>query len=157
MMRPLRIAALAILAVGAVASLLLLVVPWLPSSDVTYDLYYAVAKARQELPLAAGAAVIGLLVVQALRATRSRGRWASAGLWLILFGAAGLLAFIAVQIGFDLQPKPRRHEELVHGHLPQLRLQTQFMLLASLAIIVGLVGGMLLWVLAYRLDRPRPR
>lgn len=151
-MRPLRVAALAVLFVGAATAI------WLCFGAFRFpfvvgpvdDAYHAVAKVRHELPFAVATGGAALLVYLAAGTGRSRGRWASVGLWLILVGAFSLLGLVAAEVDFG-QSSPGHYTE----SLDAFAIRTGLLLVSALLTFVGLVGGYLLWLLAYRLDRPR--
>ena len=147
MRRPLRIAALAILAVSLAAGLWLL----LGAPGLSNDPYYAAAHARHLLPFAGTSAAVALLVFVAGGAARSRGRWARLGLWLALIGAFLITASLVGQLGVPAT-YPRRYPQYDQAYLTQLLLLS----LAGVAGVLSLIAGGVLWLLSYRLDRRRP-
>lgn len=144
-MRPLRIAALAILMACIAAA------AWLYFGDPGMgDPYYAAAKARQGLPFVAATAAFAVLVFLAGGTARSRGRWAATGLWLALIGPFMVTASLLIEFAIPAA-HPRRYPEYGEAYLIQLQLLN----LAGMVGAVSLVAGGMLWLLSYRLDRVR--
>lgn len=142
----LRIAALVVTAAGLAASL------WLamgsPGGMGSGDPYYRLAYARQLLPFAGASAGVALMVLLASRTGRARGRFASIALWWLLLGAVLLLTGIAVQILIASSPPG----QVIDYDSPAMEWQQRVMMLQASGAL-SLVGGFVVWIASYRLDR----
>lgn len=146
MKRPLRIAALAVVAVSVAAAAWL----YFGGPGLSSDPYYSAAQVRQGLPFAAATVGVALLVFLAAATARSRGRWASSGLWLALIGAFVVSASIFGEFAIPAA-HPHGYPEYGEPYLNQILLLGLLGMAGALSLIVGGV----LWLLSYRLDRAR--